>query len=79
MAELAYRRVRGFVWNTDDLTAARAAALLAEARATAHSGVRGDLDVGFDYWSGYDESAGPLVHVRVQPLTITAALARGRP
>lgn len=72
MADLAYRRVRGFDWNTDDLTASRAAALFVEARATAYSGVRGDLDAGFDYWSGYDESTGPLVHVHVRPLKIGA-------
>lgn len=64
-----YRRDRGYPF-TDYLTAAEAARLLKAAEADEHAELRGSSEDpdGFSYWSGWHETAGALIRVRVRPV-----------
>ena len=67
MAERFYRRSKGFPF-VDHLTAAQAAQVLAEAKATDYGAVEGDLETGFRYWVSWHETTGPITRARVFPV-----------
>jgi len=64
-----YREDRGHPF-VRYITAPRAAKLLEDARADRNAAAEGALDDpdGFTFWSGWHESTGPMVRVRVRPV-----------